>query len=341
MEDVLTSGASPEERSLEETIRPRRLEEFVGQPRLVTNLGVFISAARARGEPLDHALFFGPPGLGKTTLAQIIASEMGARIHVSSGPVLERPGDLAATLTNLREGDILFIDEIHRLNPAVEEILYPAMEEYELDLVIGQGPAARTVRLSLPRFTLVGATTRTGLLTAPLRDRFGIVHHLSFYSADELATIVRRSARILTIPLEEDAAVELARRSRGTPRIANRLLRRVRDFAHHLGASAVNLEAARWGLEQMEVDAYGLDSLDRRFLATIVEVYDGGPVGLRALAASLGEDRGTLEDINEPYLLQSGLLQRTPRGRVVTPAAYRHLGLEPRGHARTLFEAER
>jgi Holliday junction DNA helicase RuvB len=337
-DEVLTGDARPEEIPLEESLRPRRLNEFVGQKRLTANLGVFISAARHRSEALDHALFFGPPGLGKTTLACIIAHEMGAELHMSSGPVLERAGDLAAMLTNLQPGDVLFIDEIHRLPAAVEEVLYPAMEDFELDLVIGQGPAARSVRLSLPRFTLVGATTRTGLLTAPLRDRFGIVHRLEFYPADELAVIVGRSAGILGIEIADDAAAEIARRARGTPRIANRLLRRVRDFAHHLGSETVTLEATQWGLEQMEVDAFGLDHLDRQLLTTIIDIYDGGPVGLKALAASIGEDRGTLEDIHEPYLLQIGLLQRTPRGRTVTPRAYRHLGLEPRSGDGRLFK---
>ncbi|NOZ93917.1 MAG: Holliday junction branch migration DNA helicase RuvB [Acidobacteria bacterium] len=327
-EDVLRPEAAPDEGRFEESLRPRALSEFVGQSQLRANLAVFITAARDRGEALDHVLLAGPPGLGKTTLAQIIAVEMGAEIHHTSGPVLERAGDLAALMTNLQEGDVLFIDEIHRLGPAVEEILYPAMEDFELDLVIGQGPAARSVRLALPRFTLVAATTRMGLLTGPLRDRFGIVHRLGFYHAPELETIVKRSARILGIAIDGDAASEIARRARGTPRIANRLLRRIRDFAHHLKTDGVTLEATRWGLEQMEVDGVGLDSVDRHFLMTIIEVYGGGPVGLKAIAASMGEDQGTLEDIHEPYLLQIGFLQRTSRGRMVTPRALRHLGLK-------------
>ncbi len=338
MDDVLDSVSDAGERPIEESLRPKRLDEFVGQERLTTNLGVFINAACDRGESLDHVLLFGPPGLGKTTLSHIIASEMAAEIHITSGPVLEKAGDLAAILTNLQEGDVLFIDEIHRLSPVVEEVLYPAMEDFELDIIIGQGPAARSIRLSLPRFTLVGATTRAGLLTAPLRDRFGITSRLEFYPAKELAIIVERSARILEIGVQKGAISEIAKRSRGTPRIANRLLRRVRDFAHHLGSEEIDLKAAKWGLEQMEVDGFGLDHLDRRLLGLIIDVFDGGPVGLKALAASLGEDSGTIEDINEPYLLQIGLLQRTPRGRTVTRSAYRHLGLEPKGLTGDLFK---
>jgi len=337
-DEILATDRRPEDRHFEESLRPKRLDDFVGQDRLTANLRVFINAARDRGEALDHTLFFGPPGLGKTTLANIIANEMEAQIHVTSGPVLERAGDLAAMLTNVQPGDVLFIDEIHRLPAAVEEILYPAMEDYELDLVIGQGPAARSVRLTLPRFTLVGATTRTGLLSAPLRDRFGIVHRLEFYPGQDLAVIVSRSAGILDIEVTDEAGVEIARRARGTPRVANRLLRRVRDFAHHLGSDAVTLEATTWGLEQMEVDAFGLDHLDRQLLSTIIDVYGGGPVGLKALASSIGEDRGTLEDIHEPYLLQIGLLQRTPRGRTVTAAAYSHLGRDPAGSSGGLFD---
>ena len=325
-EHVLVPTRDPAEARFEESLRPRRLAEYIGQEKVTANLGVFIAAARGRQEPLDHVLLFGPPGLGKTTLAHIIALEMGAPIQVTSGPVLERAGDLAAILTNIEPGGVLFVDEIHRMAPAVAEILYPALEDFALDLVVGQGPAARTMRLTLPPFTLVGATTRAGLLPPPLRDRFGIVHRLGFYAHDALTTIVRRSASMLGIGLADDAGEEIARRSRGTPRIANRLLRRVRDFAHAAGDDGVSLEIARYGLERLEVDAFGLDELDRRLLAAMIEQYGGGPVGLKALAATLGEDEGTLEDIYEPFLLQSGFLQRTPRGRVATPRARRHLG---------------
>jgi holliday junction DNA helicase RuvB len=325
-ERVLRPTRDPAEARFEESLRPRTLAEYIGQEKVTANLGVFIAAARSRAESLDHVLLFGPPGLGKTTLAHIIATEMGVSIQITSGPVLERAGDLAAILTNLEPHGVLFVDEIHRMAPPVAEILYPAMEDFTLDLVVGQGPAARTMRLPLPPFTLVGATTRAGLLAPPLRDRFGIVHRLDFYAPDALTAIVRRSAGLLGAALADPAAEEIARRARGTPRVGNRLLRRVRDFAHARGDASIGLETARYGLERLEVDSYGLDELDRRLLVTAIEHYRGGPVGLKALAATLGEDEGTLEDIYEPYLLQLGFLQRTPRGRVVTERARRHLG---------------
>ncbi|HXD14518.1 MAG TPA: Holliday junction branch migration DNA helicase RuvB [Xanthobacteraceae bacterium] len=316
-----------EEDAAEATLRPQRLAEFIGQEQARQNLGVFIAAARARREALDHVLFVGPPGLGKTTLAQIVARELGVNFRATSGPVIAKAGDLAALLTNLEERDVLFIDEIHRLNPAVEEILYPAMEDYQLDLIIGAGPAARSVKLDLVKFTLVGATTRAGLLTNPLRDRFGIPVRLNFYSEAELETIVNRGARVLGIGLTADGANEIARRARGTPRIAGRLLRRLRDFAVVAGVAAIDRALADKALAALEVDAAGLDAMDRRYLTTIAVNYGGGPVGVETLAAALSEPRDAIEDIIEPYLIQCGFLQRTPRGRLITGHAFRHLGL--------------
>jgi Holliday junction DNA helicase RuvB len=315
----------------EPTLRPQRLDEFIGQPQARANLGVFIEAARARKEALDHVLLVGPPGLGKTTLAQIIARELGVNFRATSGPVIAKAGDLAALLTNLEDRDVLFIDEIHRLNPAIEEILYPAMEDYQLDLIIGEGPAARSVKIDLARFTLVGATTRSGLLTTPLRERFGIPVRLGFYSPEDLETIVSRAARVLGIGISPDGAREIARRARGTPRIAGRLLKRVRDFASVEGKSAIDAKSADRALLQLEVDPGGLDGMDRRYLTVIAMNYGGGPVGVETLAAALSEPRDAIEEIIEPYLVQQGFLQRTPRGRMLTSLAFKHLGLaEPK-----------
>jgi Holliday junction DNA helicase RuvB len=328
---VAGEAASPNEESIERALRPATLAEYVGQPRVREQLGIFIEAARNRAESLDHVLLFGPPGLGKTTLAHIVAREMGVNLRQTSGPVLERPGDLAAMLTSLEKNDVLFIDEIHRLSPVVEEILYPALEDFKIDIMIGEGPAARSIKLDLPPFTLVGATTRAGMLTNPLRDRFGIVARLEFYSAEELTSIVTRSARLLAARLTADGAREIARRSRGTPRIANRLLRRVRDFAEVRAGGEISSTVADAALAMLEVDALGLDAIDRRLLETIIDRFAGGPVGIDNLAAAIGEERDTLEDVVEPYLIQQGMLQRTPRGRVAAIAAYRHFGrVEPR-----------
>ena len=316
-----------EEIGLETNLRPGALHDYVGQANLKENLGVFITAARNRGGALDHCLFYGPPGLGKTTLAHVIANEMQGKIRTTSGPMIQRPGDLAAILTNLKDKDILFIDEIHRLNPAVEEILYPAMEDYMIDIIIGQGPSARSINLSLPPFTLIGATTRAGLLTSPLRNRFGIIHRLDFYSVDDLTDIITRSAGILEITIDRAGAVELASRSRGTPRIANRLLRRVRDFAEVRADGVITKKVAERALEMLAVDQRGFDAMDRKLLLKIIRDFDGGPVGIESIAAAISEDRDTIEDVFEPFLIQEGFIQRTSRGRIATQRAYKHFGL--------------
>ncbi len=324
---IITTEAMEEDVRTEYSLRPQTLDEYIGQEKAKGNLKIYIQAAKERSEALDHVLFYGPPGLGKTTLAGIIANEMGVNMKVTSGPAIEKPGEMAAILNNLSEGDVLFVDEIHRLNRQVEEVLYPAMEDFAIDIVIGKGATARSIRLDLPHFTLVGATTRAGLLTAPLRDRFGVVHHLEFYTERELETIILRSAQVLGVEIEPKGALELARRSRGTPRLANRLLKRVRDFAQVKYNGRITEEIADFALDLLEVDRYGLDQTDRLILNTMIEKFTGGPVGLDTLAAAIGEDAGTIEDVYEPYLIKRGFINRTPRGRVVTELGYEHLGL--------------
>jgi Holliday junction DNA helicase RuvB len=326
---IVSAAASREEDALDASIRPRRLAEYLGQAAVREQMSIYIEAARRRGEALDHVLIFGPPGLGKTTLSHVIAAELGVNLRQTSGPVIERAGDLAALLTNLQPHDVLFVDEIHRLSPVVEEVLYPAMEDFQIDIMIGEGPAARSIKLDLPPFTLIGATTRAGLLTSPLRDRFGIVQRLEFYSREELGAIVRRSAKILDIACDDSGADEIARRARGTPRIANRLLRRVRDYAQVRGDGTITVALAEAAMKMLKVDPEGFDALDRRMLSTIIESFDGGPVGVESLAAALSEERGTIEDVLEPYLIQQGFLTRTARGRMATAKAYRHFGLAP------------
>jgi len=335
---IITTELIDEDKRIEGNLRPLLLDDYIGQQKVKENLKVYIEAAKLRNEALDHVLFFGPPGLGKTTLAGIIANEMGVNLKVTSGPAIEKPGEMAAILNNLQDGDLLFVDEIHRLNRQVEEVLYPAMEDYAIDIVIGKGAAAKSIRLDLPKFTLVGATTRAGMLAKPLRDRFGVVNRLEFYTTEELQQIIIRSAKVLQVEIDEEGALELARRSRGTPRLANRLLKRVRDFAQVKYDGKITKEVANFALDLLEVDRLGLDNIDRAIIMTMIDKFKGGPVGLEAIATTIGEDSGTVEEVYEPYLIQNGLILRTPRGRVVSDLAYRHFGLEPMANQQGLAE---